>query len=460
MKRKIPRIMIAAGASGSGKTTVTCGLLQALVNRGLQTASFKCGPDYIDPMFHSRIIGVPSRNLDPFFCDEETIRFLLTREAEQFQISVMEGVMGYYDGLAGTSLQASSYDLARITETPVVLVVNTRGMSHSVVPVIQGLLHYQEDSRIGGVILNQMSAGLYPEIRALVERECGIPVLGYVPRSPELVIGSRHLGLVTPDGVADLQEKLRKMAEILEETVDVDGLLRMAETASEISFTPPQFPRLPKGQTVRLGLARDEAFCFCYEDNLDLLRRMGAEIVPFSPLRDEALPEGIRGLLLPGGYPELCAEHLAANTSMRISIREALENGLPCLAECGGFMYLHREMEDMEGHVHAGVGFLPGRAYRTEKLGRFGYVTLTAHTSQLLGEAGMQIRGHEFHYFDSTCCGDSFHAQKPLRKRGWECMHANETAVLGFPHLYYYSNPEAILHFVKTCAGENGNNSV
>ncbi|MCD8125701.1 MAG: cobyrinate a,c-diamide synthase [Lachnospiraceae bacterium] len=452
--------MIAAGASGSGKTTVTCGLLQALVNRGLRTASFKCGPDYIDPMFHSRIIGVPSRNLDPFFCDAETICFLLARDAEQFQISVMEGVMGYYDGLAGTSLQASSYDLARITETPVVLVVNTRGMSRSVVPVIQGLLRYQEDSRIVGVILNQMSAGLYPEIRALVERECGIPVLGYVPRSPELVIGSRHLGLVTPDGVADLQAKLQKMAEILEEAVDVDGLLRMAESAPQLSFTPPQLSRLPEGQTVRLGLARDEAFCFCYEDNLDLLRRMGAELVPFSPLRDESLPEGVQGLLLPGGYPELCADRLEENGSMRSSIRRALEEGLPCLAECGGFMYLHREMEDMEGHVHAGVGLLPGRAYRTEKLGRFGYVTLTAHTSQLLGEAGMQIRGHEFHYFDSTYCGDAFHAQKPLRKRGWECIHANETAVLGFPHLYYYSNPEAIWHFVKICAGESGNNSV
>ncbi|MDD6212558.1 MAG: cobyrinate a,c-diamide synthase [Clostridiales bacterium] len=451
---KAPRVMIAAASSGSGKTLITCGILQALCQRGMVADAFKCGPDYIDPMFHTRVIGTPCRNLDPFFCDEEMLRYLFLRSASRFTVSILEGVMGYYDGVAGTSLHGSSYDLARITKTPVVLVVNTRGMSRSIVPLIQGMVRYREDSHICGVILNRMSPSLYPEIRDIVEEECGIKVLGYVPPVPEAVIESRHLGLVTPEGVADLKEKLDKMAEVLKNSVDLDALLALADAAEDLEYRTPAIPDPlgdKKGQ-VRIAAARDEAFCFYYEDNLDLLRQMGAEIVEFSPLRDSCLPDGIHGLILPGGYPELFADVLEKNESMRRSIYEAVRNGLPSLAECGGFMYLHREMEDMKGNVFQGVGLVDGKAYRTEKLGRFGYITLTANRDQILGKTGTKLRAHEFHYFDSTSCGDSFHAQKPSRKRNWDCIHGEERCAWGFPHLYFYSNPEAASHFVEACA--------
>ena len=448
----MPRIMLAAPASGTGKTLITCGILQALVNRKLKIASFKCGPDYIDPMFHTRVIGTPCRNLDPFFSDADTIRYLLTREAESFDMGVLEGVMGFYDGVAGTSFQASSYDLARITDTPVVLVVNTRGMSRSVVPLIQGMVNYQKDSHIQGVILNRMSPSIYPEIRDLVEAECGVKVLGYVPAVPDLVIESRHLGLVTPNDVADLKEKLEKLAVILEDSLDLDAMIEMAKSAPAYEPVIPEVPKLPEGKKVRIAKAMDEAFCFYYEDNLDLLRRMGVELVEFSPIRDRKLPENVQGLILAGGYPELYAKELEENESMRTSIREAIQNGLPSLAECGGFMYLHQEMEDMNSEAHPGVGVIEGRAYRTQKLGRFGYIDLTANRESVFGSEGIAFKAHEFHYFDSTSCGDGFHAKKPLRKRNWDCIHTEKNHAWGFPHLYYYSNVDAAWNFVQCCA--------
>ena len=228
---KIPRILLAAGASGSGKTLITCGLLQALVDRGLKTASFKCGPDYIDPMFHSRVIGTKSRNLDTFFTSSEITRYLLARNACGCRIAVMEGVMGYYDGVGGTTSRASAYDLARVTDTPVILIVNSKGMSVSLAAYVKGFLEYKKDSRIRGVILNQMSPMLYPRMKDLLEKETGIPVLGYVPKTEDCVIESRHLGLVLPDEIPKLKDNLRKLAEILEKTLDIDGIIRLADSA-------------------------------------------------------------------------------------------------------------------------------------------------------------------------------------------------------------------------------------
>lgn len=448
---KIPRVMFAAASSGSGKTTITCGILQALSDRGLAAESFKCGPDYIDPMFHTRVIGTPSRNLDPFFCSEDLIRYLLCRDAKRFDISVLEGVMGYYDGLAGTDLKASSYDLARITETPVILIVNTRGMSRTVSALIHGMTTYLPDTKIAGVILNRMSAKIYPGVKELVERECGVPVLGYVPSMPDLVIESRHLGLVTPDAVSDLRGKLKKMAAALEETVDVGQIIRIAQSAPELSASAPIVPKLD--QPVRVGVAKDEAFCFMYEDNLALFQRMGAELVPFSPLRDESLPDDVQGLIFPGGYPELFAETLSQNRNMLSEVRTALASGIPCLAECGGFMYLHEELVTKEGKTFPMVGAVPGKTWWTGKLGgRFGYITITARKEQMLGPAGTQIRAHEFHYFESDSCGEDFHAKKPEGTREWECIHADAHSILGYPHLYYPSCPEAAWNFLRACA--------
>ena len=449
---KIPRILLAAGSSGSGKTLITCGLLEALVERGLKTASFKCGPDYIDPMFHSRVIGTKSRNLDTFFTGSEVTKYLLTRNARDCEIAVMEGVMGFYDGVAGTTTTASAYDLAKVTDTPVILIVNSRGMSVSLAAYVKGFLEYKKDSHIKGVIFNQMSPMLYPRMKKLLEEELGVAVLGYVPKVEDCVIESRHLGLVLPDEIPELKDRLHKLAGVLEETLDIDRILELAGEAPDLLDAKPEsVTDFRLSEPVRIGVAEDEAFCFFYADNFRLLGEMGAEIVPFSPMEDKQLPDDLDGLLLYGGYPELNGKKLEQNTTMKDMIREKLKAGMPCMAECGGFMYLHEEMEGMDGNFYQMAGVIPGKVYRTPKLSRFGYVTLTQKKPALGMEDFGEIPAHEFHYFDSENCGGNFHAAKPESKRGWDCIHGTDTMLAGFPHLYYYGNPEVPKAFLKKC---------
>lgn len=447
---KLPRIMLAAPASGSGKTLVTCGILQALVNRGYRVASFKCGPDYIDPMFHSRVIGTNSGNLDTFFTGRETTRYLFGREAEKAELSVVEGVMGYYDGLGGVSTEASSSALARALELPVVLVVNCRGMSLSVIPLIQGFLEYERPTRIRGVILNQLPAGLYPEMKELIELRLPVRVLGYVSKLTEFTWDSRHLGLLMPEEIGGLKEKLNRLAKQLEKTLDLDTFMALAYEAPDLEYVAPKIPQ-PEQKGVRIAVARDEAFCFTYRENLRLLEEMGAELTEFSPLRDSGLPDGVQGLILSGGYPELHAKRLSENVGMREAVKRAVLSGLPCIAECGGFLYLHRTLEGEDGVDYPMAGVVDARAYRTDRLSRFGYITLKSLEDQLLLENGGRIRGHEFHYWESESCGDSMRAEKPLRHRNWGCVHASPTLYAGFPHLFFYSNPQAAKNFLDRC---------
>lgn len=447
----IPRILLTAGASGSGKTLITCGILEALKEEGKKIASFKCGPDYIDPMFHSRVIGTKSRNLDTFFTSPEVTRYLFEENARDCEIAVIEGVMGYYDGLGGTTSRASAYDVAKTTKTPAVLIVNSRGMSVSLAAYIKGFLEYEKDSQIKGVIFNQMSPMLYERMKKLVEERLPVKVYGYVPKVEDCLIESRHLGLVLPHEVEGLKERLGKLAGILRETLDFPGLLKLAAGAEELKGeTLPEEYGFSLEAPVRLGLASDEAFCFFYEDNFRLLRRMGAQLVPFSPLHDKELPPDLDGLLLYGGYPELYGKELEENETMKEEINRSIRRGMPCLAECGGFMYLHREMEDMQGNLCRMTGIIPGKAVRTPRLTRFGYIMLEQN-QPVLGTRIKAIPAHEFHYFDSDCCGDSFHAQKPESKRGWDCIVGNETMAAGFPHIYYYGNPEFPKAFLKAC---------
>lgn len=447
-QRKVPRILLGAAASGSGKTLITCGLLQALKNRKLQVTSFKCGPDYIDPMFHSRVIGTKSRNLDSFFADEDTVRYLLEKNARDCEISVIEGVMGYYDGLAGISPKASAYDVAKITKTPAVLIVNAKGMSLSAAAFIKGFVEYQEDSQIRGVILNQVSSMMYPRLKQIIEEELSIKVYGYVPVVKDCVLESRHLGLVMPEEIVDLQQKLMELAEILEKSVDIDGLLELAEHAEELPVqeSPVAYHT---GRKIRIALAKDEAFCFFYQDNLELLEEMGAELVPFSPIHDKKLPEHIDGMLFHGGYPELYAKKLSENKEMLAAVCAAVQTGIPYMAEFGGFMYLHQEMEDMEGHSWPMAGVIHGKSWRTPRLTRFGYITLEDGTC--FGEHVGAIRAHEFHYFDSDRCGEAYTAKKPLSSRSWKCIHSDGQGMSGFPHMYYYSNLRVPEQFLRAC---------
>ena len=448
-----PRLVFAAPASGSGKTTVTCGILQALKNRGMRISSFKCGPDFIDPMFQEKVIGVRSGTLDLFFSGEDTLRRLFCRHAAGADLSVVEGVMGYYDGLSAATDEASTYHVAQALEAPVILIVNARGQALSALAQLEGFLRFRPSSGIRGVIFNQMSQSVFralePEVRRL-----GVLPAGYLPRVNDLVIESRHLGLVTPGEIADLGGRLQRLAALLEQTLDLEALLRLAEEAPDLSCPPePAMPPMPE---TKLAVAMDEAFCFLYRDNLQLLERCGAKLLFFSPLRDAKLPAGAQGLLLPGGYPELYAAALSENRAMRGAIADAVRSGLPCLAECGGFLYLHRELEDMDGAFHPMAGVLDARAYRTNRLGRFGYVTLRAREASAFFAAGEQIRAHEFHYFESEDCGGAMLAEKPAGGRTWTCIHAEGDLFAGFPHLFYESNPMPVRRFLRRCAEKGG----
>lgn len=433
MEQIIPRLVLAAPHSGSGKTMITMGLLAAFQKRGVKLASYKCGPDYIDPMFHGRVLGIPTRNLDTYFTDADTTRMLFVQgQTEETELSLIEGVMGYYDGAGLATEIGSTYELANVLEAPVVLIIDAAGMSLSAVAVLKGFLEYRELNRIKGVLFNRMSKQVYEEIRPEVEL-LGVCPLGYVPRLSDMELPSRHLGLVTPGELCDLRTYTEKLAERIEETVDLDALFAVAQNAPELTWNPVTLPKL--SQTLHVSVARDEAFCFLYEDNLKYLREIGAKVQFFSPLHDTKLPEETDVLLLTGGYPELYARELSENEVMRRSIRGALENGVYALAECGGFLYLTEQLEDMKGHSYPMAGWIPAKAFQTKKLGRFGYIELTPQ------EGGAQIRGHEFHYFDTTDNGSDFIARKPFRDVRWECMHASERGLIGFPHLYYYSNP-------------------
>ncbi len=454
-EKRFPRLLIGAASSGSGKTTVACGLLRLLKRRGVRVRAFKCGPDYIDPMFHRSVIGIASRNLDLFFTSPERTRALFARNAADAELSVIEGVMGYYDGLGGTTDEAGSAHLARETETPAVLVVNAKGMSLSLAALLGGFCRFRADSMVRGVILNRISAGSYPMLKAMIERELPeLRVLGFLPELPQASLESRHLGLVTADEIGNLSEKLDRVADQMEQTLDLEGLLGLAGAAAPLSFEPIEVEPVRAESAPRIAVARDRAFCFYYEDTFDLLRALGAELISFSPLSDAALPEGTDGIYLGGGYPELYAKELSENKAMLESLRAKVRSGTPCVAECGGFLYLHRTLEGADGREYPMAGLVDARAFRTGKLGRFGYVTLTAKRDTLLCGAGACIRAHEFHYWESEAPGEAFEAKKPAGSRRWDCIHAAGSLFAGFPHLALESNESFARAFVERCAAE------
>ena len=460
-----PRIMLAAPKSGSGKTLLTCGLLEVLRRRGLNPIACKCGPDYIDPMFHRYVLGIPGRNLDSFFLPAEGVREVLVdvvRE-EQAGIAVLEGVMGYYDGLGGTETSASSWEIAEITDTPAILVLDCKGASLSAAAMASGFLHFRKKSHIAGVILNRVSSMYYERLAAAVEEASGLPVLGYLPESEEYRMESRHLGLFLPGEIDRLRERIGRLADQMEKSIAVERVLEVAgmlplrienkekEKAENESMEAESIAKFPACQEqkvtsrVRIGVARDEAFCFYYQENFRLLEQMGAELVYFSPLRDKKIPDRVDGLLFGGGYPENYARELAKNAAMRESIRRSIAAGMPFLAECGGFLYLHRTLEGSDGKHWEMAGVYPFDAYRTNRLRRFGYV-------RLLTSSGQEIHGHEFHYWESEDPGTDWEAVKPTGNRSWRCIHEKGGQIGGFPHLYYASCPDFLRKWLDVCA--------
>lgn len=439
-------LMIAAPASGSGKTVLTCALLGALKNRGMNPCAFKCGPDYIDPMFHRAVLGVDSHNLDLFLSGEDAVRSLYAQYAGGRGAVVAEGAMGFYDGLAGSTDRASAWHTADLLDLPVLLAVRPKGASLTLAAQIRGLQAFRSPSHIEGIFLSDCPPMLFRSLKPMLERETGLPVLGYLPHMEEAALESRHLGLRTAGEIQDLALRLDRVARVLEDTLDWEALTRLYCRREGWQSRPASPAR---GHGVPIAVARDRAFCFVYEETLDALRRAGAELVFFSPLEDEVLPEGVRGLYLPGGYPELYAARLAQNGSMRRCVREAVSCGMPTVAECGGFLYLGRTLQGADGETWPMAGVLPGDGVRTQKLVRFGYAQLTAQEDSLLFRAGESVPVHEFHYWDSTRNGDGLAAVKPLTGRSWRCGFVNARLYAAFPHLYFPGRQPLAERFVR-----------
>ncbi len=540
--------------------------MRALRESGQRVAPYKCGPDYIDPMFHEEAAGVPSRNLDTYFSDGETVRELFFRGRDGEEIAVIEGAMGLFDGVGGVLREGSSYHLAEVTKTPILLVLDAKGMGRSILPVISGILSYDRSDLIKGVVLNRVSESYFQVCRELAKDEgLPVPLLGCFPEKEDFSIPSRHLGLRLPGELGYARDWARAIGRECLSCLPLPQILRIAEGAAEpgtgdphalpqpatriaaepgvgdpIVFPQPAsrnasepgtgdphafpqpatrnasepgagdprafpqpasrnasepgtgdpralpqpasriasdtgtgdpralpqsasqiasepgagdpraFPQSAARRTARIAVARDEAFCFYYEDNLWLLREMGAELVFFSPIQDEALPEGCGGLLLGGGYPELYAEKLSGNASMRASVRKAVEGGLPTVAECGGFLYLHRSLS-YGGRSYPMAGALRADCFDAGKSVRFGYVELEERMPRFLPSGG-KIKGHEFHHFESGDSGDGCLATKPFSGKRYPCVVAREGQWLGFPHLYYPSNPSFAENFVRMSA--------
>ena len=448
--------MITAASSGSGKTMITCGLLELFKRKGLNPLACKCGPDYIDGLFHKQVLELEGMNLDSYFEAPEELRDKYSRLSKG-HLPVVEGVMGYFDGLGGSTTRASSWEVAHILDLPAVLVVDARGASVSLAAVIKGFLEFERPmgSQIKAVIFNRMSPMLYPRIRELVERETGIRAAGFVPELDFLKVGSRHLGLVLPEEIAGLREQMNRLGKCLEETIDWEFLEELGAEKEERDALEEENTEASctAAFSFRLGIAMDEAFCFYYQDNLRLLERLGGELVYFSPIHDRSLPEQLDGLILGGGYPELYCEALSLNESMRESVKKAAEGGLPVLGECGGDLYLLEELEAEDGRIWPMTGVLKGKGYKKGKNSRFGYIGVEAEKDRLYLKPGEQIRGHEFHYWDCEVLEEEWvmRAKKPVGNRSWPCIRIKNQVMAGFPHLFYPSCPAFAVRFAKAC---------
>lgn len=419
------RILISATGSNKGKTLITSGLLTILKSQ-YDVHAFKCGPDYIDPMYHEAVLGIPSNNLDPFFCDEDHLKASFLHSAGE--LNIIEGAMGLYDGL-GASSECSAYQVAKTLDCPIALIIDCSGMGASVIAEIKGFLDMDEYKLIKGIILNHISESFYHKLKEAIEVACPVKVMGYLPRLNGISLESRHLGLKNPKE-NNIDDVLSVLSQTLRDTLDIEALLAIMDSASSIE-APKNFEDYIKADLsgAVIGVALDDAFNFYYKDNIDALEIAGAKIVYFSPLEDTKLPDNLTALYLGGGYPELHLEELSSNESMLKSIRDFVMHDKPVLAECGGFMYLLHDVDSVNM-----VGLINDSAEKKKGLVRFGYV---------YGQyKDYRLRGHEFHRYDVTEPGEAFSMIKASNGDEYKAIHTYKRMIAGFPHFYFLSDPE------------------
>jgi len=448
------RLVIAGTHSGVGKTTVALALMAALRRRGLVIQPFKVGPDFIDPGHHGAVCGRVSRNLDTWMVPEAAVRAAFARATADADIAIIEGVMGLFDGRGPDDGRGSTADVARLLEAPVVLVVDAAAVAGSVAAVVKGFSEFDPAVRVVGVVCNRVAGPRhYEHLEPAIRRHTGVVPLGWLPRRPEWTVPERHLGLTTAEDFPSGTSRWETLGQLLAETVDVDRLVALASaTALDQIVGSDSFPRPASSTRRRVAVARDAAFCFYYPENLELLQAAGGDIVPFSPLADAVLPDGTDLLYLGGGYPELRAEALAANESMRRSIRRLHDDGGTIYAECGGLMYACRELVDGSGKVFPMLDLLPARTVMQPRLAALGYVTLRTTRPTPLGPAGTAARGHEFHYSRLDALGPLTFAAQLERGRGEARSDALVAGglVAGYAHLHFGSNPALAATLLRT----------
>ena len=449
-----PAFVLAGTRSGVGKTTIATGIMGALARRGLRVQPFKCGPDYIDPSYHLMACGVPSRNLDTWLLSHETVLELCGRAAQSADVAVVEGVMGLFDGHANLTEQGSTAEVAKLLRAPVVLIASAARVARSVAAEVLGFQKFDQSVNIVGVILNGVGSPRHLEFcKPPIEQATGLSVLGYMPRRDDLRLPERHLGLIpTVEGVV-VEEWFDKLTAQVEETIDLDRLLELSRQADTPDIVPAVFPPEPQSRGTRIAVAQDKAFNFYYQDSLDLLEAWGAELVPFSPLDDEALPDGVGGVYIGGGFPELFASELAANEDMKLSIRDAHANGRMLYAECGGLMYLGQSLTDFDGEPHGMVGLIPAKSSMSKGRLTLGYREVEALADGVLLAKGARVRGHEFHWSVADSPASPEHATYAVRSQDGRIEGFRRGSLwASYIHVHLGSRPEMARRFVEQCA--------
>lgn len=445
------RFVLAGTGSGVGKTTFTIGIMRALMKRGLRVQGFKCGPDYIDPTYHTAVTKRISRNIDSFMMTEDVVRTIVARNSVDADVAMIEGVMGLYDGKSPLSNEGSAAHISEITNSPVILIVNAASMARSVAAVVKGFQLLDENTHIVGVIANQLgSKSHYEIVKTAIEQECNVPVLGYLPKGAVPAIPSRHLGLVPAIERGELDHYFDELAEAIEAHIDLDALL-LATKVQPLQQCSPIFDAVEYTAPVHLAVAKDAAFNFYYEENFELLQANGAVLHYFSPLANEEVPKQAQGLYIGGGFPEEFAEQLANNTASMHSIKESIERGLPTLAECGGYMYLTESISNRAGESFPMVGIIPGRVKMQSKLAALGYREITGMQDNFLISEQEAAKGHEFHYsvFEGEHTTPAYLSKGRFGAKQEGYLHHN--LVAGYTHFHFASNPQLVKNWLAAC---------
>lgn len=451
----IPRIIIGGTQSGVGKTTISTGLMAALTKKGKKVQPFKVGPDYIDPSYHTLATGRPSRNLDSWFVGDPVIQELFLRGCRGADLAIVEGVMGFYDGFGALEERGSTAHIAKTLNAPVILIVNAAKMARSAAAIVKGYQTLDPQTQIKGVILNNIgSESHFVMVKEAIEFYTQVPVVGFLPKNGNFTLPERHLGLVMAGEQEKLEQIFANLVEQIEKSIDLDLLLEILE--SSMPLEQPRESIFPSGlsQKILLGVARDDAFNFYYQDTLDLLEAYGAELVYFSPLKDKSLPVGIDGLYIGGGYPELFAQQLADNKEIRQVIKAAGEEGLPIYAECGGLMYLTREIKDFAGNIFPMVGLLGARAAMQQKREAMGYMNLEVLEDNFLSSKGDALKGHEFHWSKLEDPDEDLVYLYSSSKRGKIKKEGlkYKNVLASYTHIHFGSQPKLAENFINFCA--------